>query len=268
MEALQVIFNQLDVNKVTCNIDVNGYEEGVGLIAAAVDMEPIVPIRMSTWVPPLVSTDSSPQSMASATCSVRTSATTITDASTTSVCFPKESNMTKLMLWKNPLLSLLEDDRMQEESYKFKAELLMMLDHFDNRVCKKLDMNKDAVRATIKEDKVDEQLVKFLANYWNVVFMTEDYVHGNVSSATECYFFKYETHAISYIQPASLEESRKKSILKFLSTKKLNSIKDIKELFKRIQLPVTKVCPETGKNKPILKPELHDVIVGYLSSTR
>jgi len=236
MEGCKFIFEQLGENRVTHPIEANLFEEGAWL---EIDREespkqPSVSAPKSQPVPvhvPMPSPDP-----------------------------PKRTTsfLEALMFWRHPEISLLASPRQQEELKKFKTDLVKAV------AVTKTKVDKEAVIESLSTNTPSYDAMEFLSHLWGASICSPHGVHGNCE-CNEGVWIKMDSYNnISQMMTRGDIEKHRAEILKeHVWAKKLNGVKEIKDLFKALQLPVTKTCPETQKKKPLLKHELQDIIKSY-----
>jgi len=149
--------------------------------------------------------------------------------------------MSTLMLWRLPETTLLSEIRQNEELRKFKDDL-----------CKAFlltSKKKEDVTKYILDDVFDKELFEFLGHHWNVMFITEHGVHGPLHPIG----YWIDSHPPYAMCEKNLDDYRKC----VLNMQNLKTVKDYKDVFNRLKLPVTVVDESTGKRRAMLKGELH-----------
>jgi len=157
-----------------------------------------------------------------------------------------------MMLWRNPEISVLSDSRVEEELQKFKTELIKSV------AITKTKLSKEVIIEGLAQDRPSYEVMEFLSDIWDVGICSAFGVHGKHLDKP---FYKVDTD--EKVTETDLEVHRTNYLKD--THKKLNNVKDIKEVFKALQLPLHKVCEETKKKKPLLKQELHSILASYIT---
>ena len=256
MESVKYIFDSLGPNKVTHPYETNIFEEGRQHDFSKSENLGKKEKPMSKPSPPSQPLSSHPQLPPK---SLPNTSLSSTSPSSSSCPQTAKSLLHALMLLKHPYMSLLNASRINEEHYKFKNEVLNSVEHFDARLSKKLEIDKDHVKHCIEHENIDDQTIKYFAYFWNMVFATKDAIHGNITN-NKCIVVNFDNFDLI---DSDIEAHRKKVLEE--NSQKLNNVKDLKDTFTRLQIPTSRVCPETKKKKALLKSELQAVIANYIS---
>ncbi len=229
MDSCKFIFEQLGENRVTHPIETNEFEEGYWLTVPKVEKQIKQPNQSHT------------KTQKNAMKSIRSR---------------NLSFLESIMMWRYPNISLLSEQRQKEEFAKFKTDLVKSV------AVTKSKLDKEMIIDSLTKDVQTYEVLEFLSLLWNAGICSHYGIHGDMKNTTISWM-RIDNDNNEMI-PIDIEKHRADILRDYSASKKLNGVKEIKELFKALQIPTTKICQETQKKKPLLKHELQAVLKSYI----
>ena len=123
----------------------------------------------------------------------------------------------------------------------------------------KTKLDKEVIIEDLTQDRPSFETMEFLSAIWNTGFCSDFGIHGDMKKST---FHRIDTVNFK-IEDISIETHRTNYLKE--SYQKLNGVKEMKDVLKALQIPIQKICEETHKKKPLLKPELQSIINSYIT---